>query len=92
MIYTVPAEPMGGGLAKGTSMSLGIVKDSLLGSVGTIVGMLAPVLLVGVVVLALAVTLYVARRILAEAREGATTIDPRALYDPTASTVLGEWP
>lgn len=88
---TAPSATDASGLAKGTAVSVDIVKDSLLGSFATIGGVLLPVLLGALVIAFLAVCTWAGRRVASEALQGRSAVDPRQLVDPSASDVLGEW-
>ena len=88
---TAPATADAGGLSDATGASVGIVLDSIGGAIGSTVGVVIVPVAIGAGVLLLAVLVVLARRFGLDIAEGLRQPDPREGYDPTASTVLGEW-
>jgi hypothetical protein len=89
---TVPGDALHTDSAAQTSaLTVSVIKDQAVGSFVTMFRLVGPVVGVAIVLALIGLGVFLFRRVAAEVRRGRRTLDPRPLFDPSASDVLGEW-
>jgi hypothetical protein len=77
--------------AETSALTVSVIKDQAVGSFLTMFRLVGPVVTVALLLALIGLCVFLFRRISAEVRRGRRTLDPRPMFDPTSSDVLGEW-